>query len=888
MSKQKAHLHNLPAQLLSFVGRESEITEIIHLLQATDCRLLTLVGTGGVGKTRLAIETINCLAEEDYPHGIYYVPLAPLTSAQEIVTLIIEVLGILIGDDGTPQDELVKFLSQKNLLLVLDNFEHILEGVDLVTHILNETSDVKILTTSREPLKLRLEHLWQMKGLPYPDTESLNDADIEHYSALKLFRDRAIQVQRNAPYNDDDHSMIQICRLVDGLPLAIELATSWLHTLSYQDMLTQIEAGIDILSTRRRDIAPRHHSIRAVFDHSWDLLTPNEQAVFPCLSVFRGGFTRTAAETVADASLNTLSGLVEKSMVRHNNGRYNLHELVRQYADEKLISAGDEARIQEKHMHYYADFMDVRRDDIKGGRQIESLNEIHADFDNIRLAWNRAITEAQLEVIQKMMEPLVLFCDMRSLHRIAESLFHSAVKILIPSASSNIHPTLNRLRIRYVQVWTLPQHYPAPPYILEMIEKSQQVAEEQDDWEVIMLCCWLRGMCLGPMGSLEQAVQNLEFGEQLAVEHQALYYQGRMLWILDNLFTFQYYEDTPYAIAINQRYRTVTQQIENLHGVADAKSLLAMRYFRQSKYKEAEALSRECRTLWEKVGDRKLIGTITFSIAVQQFLKGELNEAEGGLLESLNILESVNFVLNYSMINAFLSMIASFMGEYAKSDEYLQNMTKPRVSLNNATAQMTTNWGLCVHAIEKSDFSHAIEQFEQFLAYTQQIPLFQTNAVFISTFILNFQRKVTQATEYLGFVLNHPASRTGWMNQWDKLGELQADLKSRLGIKAYQQAWNRGQSLQLDAVIATLQAEFNQEQVSHQSEVANQALVEPLTPRELEILLLINDGFSNRDIAEHLVVVEDTVKKHLTNLYSKLDVKRRTQAITKARELNLL
>ncbi len=888
MPKQKTHLHNLPAHFLSFVGRESEIVEIIHLLQATDCRLLTLVGTGGVGKTRLAIEAIHCMAEEDYQHGIYYVPLALLTSAQEIVTLIIEVLGILIGDDGTPQEELVKFLSQKHLLLVLDNFEHVLDGVDLVTHILHDTSYVKILTTSREPLNLSLEHIWHVKGLPYPDTESLDEAQIEHYSALKLFRDRAIQVQRNTPHDEDDHSMIQICRLVDGLPLAIELATSWIHTLSYQDILTHIEAGIDILSTRRRDIAPRHHSIRAVFDHSWDLLTPDEQAVFPCLSVFRGGFTRDAAEKVADASLNTLSGLVEKSMVRHNNGRYDLHELVRQYGEEKLNDTGNKAHIQEKHMHYYADFMDARREDIKGKRQLESLDEIHTDFDNLRLAWNRAISESQLDTLQKMMETLALFCHMRTFYQVGESLFKYAIEILIPTHKTDLDLTLNRLRIRYVQVWVLPQLYPVPPHILKMVDDSQQVAEQQDDWEVIMLCCWLRGICLGFTGSLEKAVQDLEYGERLAVQHQAFYYQGRILRVLDNLFTIQYYEDTPYAIDINNRFKLVAQQISDLHGLADAINIRSNRYLRQSKYTKAESNLCESKQLWEQIGDQKAVGVTTMTIAIHQFFRGKLNESEENLLEAFNILASVNFVISFPIIYAFLSMIASLSDEYGKAREFAHKTQDNNVHVNGSVAKFFTYAGLSFYSISTSDYLHAVKHLSHLLEYTQHIPLLETIALVVSTFVFNHQQEFTRSAEYQGLAFTHPASRTGWMERWNNLAELQTELQAKLGIKAYQKAWELGASLQLDAVIATLQAEFNPDQTSDQVEIANQSLIEPLTPRELEILQLINSGFSNRDIAEHLVVVEDTVKKHLTNLYGKLSVKRRTQAIAKARELKLL
>lgn len=286
MSFQNSSIHNLPLQTTTFVGRKLEIVDIVNRLQDKHCRLLTLVGSGGIGKTRLAIESVQHLDASDFEHGIFYVPLAPLTSSENIITTIINVLGIHIADEGTPQETLVKFLSQRNILLVMDNFEHVLEGSDIVTDILSSARDVKILATSRETLNLSMEYIWRVSGMRYPDNDEPDD--INQYDALNLFVERALQIQQNFPLSDEQASIIQICKLLDGLPLAIELAASWLKTLSCRDIIKQIERGIDFLATRHRDIADRHRSMRAVFDHSWNLLSADEQAVFPRLSYSRG------------------------------------------------------------------------------------------------------------------------------------------------------------------------------------------------------------------------------------------------------------------------------------------------------------------------------------------------------------------------------------------------------------------------------------------------------------------------------------------------------------------------------------------------------------------------------------------------------------------------
>ena len=282
-------IHNLPSQPTPFIGRESEIAEIVGLLQDARCRLLTLLGAGGMGKTRLGIESIQQLTSDDFEHGVFYVPLAPLTSADNIVTTVIGVLGIMIGDDGTPQEELVKFLIGRNLLLVMDNFEHVLEGVDLVADILQHAPNVKILVTSRESLNLRMERVWHVRGMRFPDASQIDD--IEQYSALKLFIDRATWVRSDFDVEHQLNCAIRICQLVDGMPSRDRVGGKLAENVVLcVDIIKQIERGIDFLATRARDVPERHRSIRAVFDHSWSLLTADEQAVFPRLSVFRGGF----------------------------------------------------------------------------------------------------------------------------------------------------------------------------------------------------------------------------------------------------------------------------------------------------------------------------------------------------------------------------------------------------------------------------------------------------------------------------------------------------------------------------------------------------------------------------------------------------------------------
>lgn len=883
MPAKTASLYNLPPQPTSFIGREPEILEIADHLRDRHCRLLTLVGMGGMGKTRLAIESVCRLSTDDFKHGVYYVPLAPLSSSDNIVTTVIDVLGMMIGEDGTPQDELIDFLSGRNLLLVMDNFEHVLDGADLIADILNHTSDVTILTTSREVLNLQMEWVWQVKGMSFPDTDT---NDIELYSALKLFINRAKQTRRDFSVEHELEKIIRICQLVEGMPLAIELAASWLKTLSCEGVLKQIEQGIDFLSSRMRDIPERHRSVRAVFDHSWNLLTDDEQAVFSRLSVFRGGFTLDAARAVADADLMTLSGLVEKSMIkRDSHGRYDIHELLRQYAEDHLHGCGEFAATNKQHMVYYAQFMLNREQDVKGKRQIDSLHEIEADFENVRVAWNYAVRHRDEQALSSMMETLALFCDIRSKYQMGEALFNHAVQNFQTYDRVNT-PFLNRLRVRYLQVWMLQHRFPVPEHIYQLAKTCQQIAEQQDDRLTTMTCCWIQGILSGFSGELETAKTNLERAIELSQQYDTYYY-GRTLRILDNLYTYQFYEDTPYADDVNRKHEIVTRQIQDIHGLADALALKQSRLVRQGKYKESQEYLRDAVSKWRMIGDTKSIGIGTFSLGIHSFFDGEFESATHLLNEGLQMTSANNFVTNHPMIFSFLSMIHCIQGHHNLGFRTIQQIPDITAGTNTKTGKYFVNTAKLVYSICITDHKSARNYLLESFADTQDVALMLTTSLALGSFLLWVDGEYTQAVENFGLVWNHPASRTNWMTKWDLLVQLQSALKTELGEKAYQTAWNHGQSLDLVQTVAILKTGLAEIPSDHVHR-ANQALLEPLTSRELEILMLIHDGLSNRQIAEQLVVVEDTVKKHITHLYSKLNVKRRTQAISRARELNLL
>jgi len=439
----KPSRHNLPAAVTSFVGRHREIAEILRLLDRS--RLLSITGPAGSGKTRLALQ----IAYEVLPYykdGIYLVSLAPIRDKDRILLSIAEHLELQFHSHSPPLDQLLNYLHGKSVLLVLDNFEHLIEGAGILIEILRAAPTVKMLATSRERLNVYGEANYVIGGLRLPDKGAPESAiQIE---SIELFLQRARFVNPNLkPSRDDLQSIVRNCRLVDGMPLGIELAATWVNLLSLQEIGDEIERGLDILDSAVSGTVDSQNSMRAAFDRSWNLLDDAQQAAFRRLSVFRDGFTRNAAEQVAGIDLVTLKALVSKSLLHYvpESGRYKIHELLRQYAKEQLESAGEASNGYETFATYFADFMAVRWPQMKGNRQQTSLLEIETDIENIRAAWDYWLKRKNVPKLQQFLHSFWVFYDIRGWYPAGIELFEQAVEVMRTMATEDAQAVLGWL-----------------------------------------------------------------------------------------------------------------------------------------------------------------------------------------------------------------------------------------------------------------------------------------------------------------------------------------------------------------------------------------------------------------------------------------------------------
>lgn len=382
-------VHNLPAQTTRFVGRDGEVEELSRLLGGDYPRLITLLAPGGMGKTRLALAAAEALLEQ-FSDGGWFAPLAPLTSPEYIVPAIIEAVRCpMLADERTPMERLCDFLRHKQLLLILDNFEHLVEGAASIIGILQAAPGLKIIVTSRERLNLTSETVYSVGGLRYPvEAGQVNGGE---YDAVRMFVEAA---RRTNPHFDAPScDLADVCRLVQGMPLAIELAAAWTATRSAAEIAAEIARSADFLRTSMRDVPERLRSIRAVFESAWARLNDAERRVFSAMSVFRGGCTREAAEAVTGADAATLAGLNAKALLWYSaeTGRYDIHELLRQYAEAQLESSGKAAAVHAAHQAYFAAFTERWAEGVKND-QINALSHLDPDLDNVRVAFERAIS----------------------------------------------------------------------------------------------------------------------------------------------------------------------------------------------------------------------------------------------------------------------------------------------------------------------------------------------------------------------------------------------------------------------------------------------------------------------------------------------------------------
>ena len=603
--------YQLPPREQNLVGRAEELAQLSAWLADPSQRLHTVVGPGGIGKTRLALEAAWLVAAArlgPFIHGIFFVPLAGVAAVESagfnpLVTAVAEAIGYTFAGAAEPQAQLLAYLQDKKMLLVLDNLEHLMQpGRTLILALLEQARALNLLITSRERLNLAEERVLTLGGLPSNPVADLA-ANTNLSPAMALFVQRAQQVESRfvlAETGDWSATAVaEVCQLLDGLPLAIELAAAWVRLLSCPEILAELRHNLDSLSASAIDLPQRHRSLRAVFDYSWQLLTPSEQRTLAQLAIFQGGFERQAAAQVTQARLPQLSALLDKSFLRRQVGntavpatsRYEMLAVVRQFAAEHLGNGQAGFDLRQRYGRYYLGLVTAQAADLQGENQLRALATINQEIENIRQAWRLAINQADVAALDRATEALSLFLYMRSWFREGLELFGLAVNRLDGQAEPQVAAKL-AARQGWFAFLSGKLHQAA-----ELLRQSLAV--------------------LHPDGDPEALTYTLNF---LAVVNQSL-------------------DDFETAQALCEEALAIAAAHGNRYSQAISNNILSQIAYVQGRYEAALNHSQASLHLEQALGNRWSMGFSLVNIGRVAYALGEFATARGNYEESLAIRE---------------------------------------------------------------------------------------------------------------------------------------------------------------------------------------------------------------------------------------------------------
>lgn len=775
--------HNLPAQVTPFVGRSHELEALAEQIANPDLRLITLMAPGGMGKTRLALEAAGHHLDK-FENGVYFVDLAPVESAENIVVAIAEAVNYPFQQDGrSREDQILDYFREKEQLIIMDNFEHVLEGATLVTDILQAAPGIQIIVTSRHKLNQMGEHIFSLQGL-----QQAHDAQQES-EAVQLFMQSARRVQADFEVNDENRASVeQICALVDGLPLGILLAASWLAMLNPVEIVTEIQQGIDTLEAEMTDLPERHRSIRAVFDYSHRLLSDADKEAFYQLSVFRGGFTREAAMAVAGASLRTLMSLLNKSLIQRNQrtGRYAIHELLRQYGEEYLVSSDSRDATQDAHAEYFMQFLADREVDIKGRRQLEGLNEIQSELGNIRIAWDWALSEKRHDWIDLALESLKLFCELRG--RIQDHIeFMGSVR---HGVSEEIDGKPNLIWYRAVmREYPLLRHKPDE---FETYKACLAVASEADNSEEMAHGYLTLGDVSVTRRDLKSAIDYYQKSVAVFETLDDKFYVARILNRLGLCFGFMQQADvyTDYG----QRSYELARQIGNEIDAAWALHSLATANAMKGDLVAARLNYRTAKPIWTRM---QHLNGLAMSLSIVAFTHAVVQDSGVEVVESANlaiqIATDMNDPIPLGYAHGALGSYSLVLGNY---DEAIRLATRGQEFVRHHPTGIisVTSVATLAHALaDNLDIARAnlIAGLQPAVSIgSKGHALLYLGAASI---LMNANGAFERATTLLSLYITGLGFET--VLTWKGFTDLTSKLKSELGEATFDVAWEKAKTL---------------------------------------------------------------------------------------------
>lgn len=636
---------HIPLQTTPLIGRDPELDAMERIFNNPQCRLLTLTGVGGIGKTRLAIE-FAMRKQSEFPGGVFYIPLTSVNSSEKIVPAIADELDFRFSGSTDPKEQLLTYLSThiiQEALLVLDNLEHLLAQistsddksgvVELTSEILQRLPNVKILGTSRERMNLHGEWVYELHGLSVPPTNFVGR--LEDYDSVALFMKSAQRIRPDFQLtNDEQSSLIKITQLVEGVPLAIELAAAWVGLLSCQEIAQEINSNMDFLTTSMRDIPERHRSIRATFDHSWKLLSDEERRVLYQLSVFQGGFDRLAADQIAGASLHLLASLNAKSLVRRDeSARYDLHEVIRQYAASHIDDYPRDLRTNDRHCEYYLNFVRDREKPLKSASQQETMRQLIDEIDNIRTAWAWAIQHKKYAKLGQAGRGFGWYYEIAGLYLEGIDQLEMLVQALKAGPQDNQWDRVLGLALLHQALLFFRKG--EFKHAQELYEESIVVLRPTGDQTLLMDALIFLGIILHLTGDYKRAKLSVEEGLIYARSNNDRWFEAYAILNLGYIASLMGNYEEGYdqmMVALD-----IWRKVGDPHYIALGMNFMVPTLNQLGRFEEAKSFMQESITLSEQSKNRWGLGTAYRYLGLACIGTGEFEEARAHLLKSLEI-----------------------------------------------------------------------------------------------------------------------------------------------------------------------------------------------------------------------------------------------------------
>ena len=787
--------HNLPAETTPFVGREAELTQIGDLLSSRDCRLLTLFGPGGMGKTRLALQA-GRQALSRFRDGVWLARLEGVETVEQLPTAVADALGLPLSGKQPPREQLLAYLPERELLLLLDNFEHLSSGGELLVELLEAAPGLKLLLTSREALNLYEEWLLPVEGLPFPPEEVAASAAAS-FDAVKLFEQRARRVNVNFALAAQATAVTDICRYLWGIPLAIELAAAWARAIPCQEIARQIADNLAALESSAPNLPARHRSMTAVFDHSWRLLRPAERQLARRLAVFQGGFSATAAGEVVAATRRDLSSLADKALLRLTaDGRYEFHPLIQAYAAAKLADhPAEQQETEAGRSQLFAAFLQAREPHLHDSQQQTVLAEAYLEIENARAGWRWALAQRQTALLAAYLETFATVYLARSQFSAGQALFSEAAAALADALGEPV--LLARLLTWQARFDMLLGGYDAAEAALQQaVGILRPLAEPRLLGRALAgglgQLCLRRGDLTQSIDYLQEGLPLLEMAQDWPGQAEALLHLSASRSFLDESEG----TEAEQALAIYERLGDRMGMVRVLIQLGNMDNAQGMYDMAVTHYERGLALSQE-------IGDRQTMASCLINLAVIAKRRQEYEKSCDLSQRSMSLFRETGARLGVATALNNLGDLARLRGAYVEAQSWYAESLAIRQQSGDQLGAGLLHYNLSRTALALAELNEAGESLKRALTIAQEIGstgLLMRVLVGAAHYMTAVGRP-SRAAELLTLVSQHPASNKQTLDEADRL------LK-RLGAEGGAVAPGAAEAVDLTRLVADLLAEL--------------------------------------------------------------------------------